>query len=102
MSQNLTLNYFITEKNLVLKLDNRTELLINLKKMRLSCPCAHCKGEKDVFGNVYKNENKNPLTPQAFMVAAIKSVGNYAIRVFWEDQHTNGIYTFDFLKSLSE
>ena len=102
MSQNLTLNYFLTEENLVLKLNNQTELLINLKKMRLSCPCAHCKGEKDVFGNIYKAENKKPLVPQAFMVATIKSVGNYAIQGFWEDLHTNGIYTFDFLKTLSE
>ena len=102
MSKNQTLNYFITEKNLVLKLNDCTEFLINLKKMRFSCPCAHCKGERDVFGNVYKAESKEPLLQPAFMIRIIKPIGNYAIRVFWEDQHANGIYTFDFLKSLSE
>ena len=93
-------NYLITEKELILKLDE-DELFINLKKMRLACPCAHCKGEKDIFGNIDK-ENSKTLQNNAFEVHAVQAVGNYAIRVFWKDKHANGIYTFDFLRTLSE
>ena len=96
------INYLITENNLVLKIKDCSELLINLKKMRLACPCAHCKGEKDVFGNVYKLNLDNPLLENSFKIKTIKSVGNYAIRIFWEDRHSNGIYTFDALRALSE
>ena len=94
-------DYLITEKDLVMRLSG-DELLINLKKMRLACPCAYCKGEKDVFGNVYKLKIDHPLLDNSFKIKTIKKVGNYAFRVFWEDNHSNGIYTFDFLKTLSE
>ena len=93
-------NYLITEREFILKLDE-DELFINLKKMRLACPCAHCKGEKDIFGNIYKGKLKT-LQNNAFEVHTVRTVGNYAIRVLWKDGHANGIYTFDFLRTLSE
>ena len=63
--------------------------------------CANCKGEKDVFGNVYRGPEKK-LNESSFQVHTVRTVGNYAVRIFWKDQHANGIYTFDFLKSLNE
>ena len=93
-------DYLITERDFILKLD-KDELFINLKKMRLACPCAHCKGEKDIFGNIYKSKSET-LQNNAFKIRAVRTVGNYAVRIFWKDKHANGIYTFDFLKKLSE
>ena len=92
--------YLITENAFIVKLEE-DELFINLKKMRLACPCAHCKGEKDIFGNIYKGKTQ-PLQKNAFKIYTIRTVGNYAVRVFWKDKHANGIYTFDFLRTLSE
>ena len=94
-------DYLVTEKELIFKLDG-VEFSINLKKMRLACPCAHCSGETDVFGNVYKLELNHPLLKSAFKIKKIKLTGNYAVRIFWEDTHSSGIYTFDLLKKLSE
>ena len=93
-------NYLITETEFVFQIKNQ-EIAIGLKKLRKSCPCANCKGEKDVFGNVYRGAEKE-LNESSFQVHAVQTVGNYAVRIFWKDRHANGIYTFDFLKSLNE
>ena len=95
------MNYLITEKHLALKLSGLSEVLINLKKLRKACPCAHCNGEGDVFGNIYKLDGGSPLLEASFKINNIKLVGNYAIKIFWGDGHSNGIYTFEFLKKLS-
>ena len=93
-------NYLITENEFIFQIKNQ-EIAVGLKKLRLSCPCANCKGEKDVFGNIYKGPEKK-LNQLSFQVHTIRAVGNYAIRIFWKDQHASGIYTFDFLKSLND
>ena len=38
----------------------------------------------------------------SFIILKINLVGHYAIRIFWKDGHSNGIYTFEFLEALSE
>ena len=49
----------------------------------------------DIMGNVYKNPGQ-PLTPKAFELTRIITVGGYAIQPVWADgQH--GIYSFDYL-----
>ena len=96
------MNYLIADKNLILKTESDQELLIDLKKMRLACPCAHCSGEKDVLGNVYKPGRPRSLVEKSFIIKKINRVGNYGIKMFWGDGHSNGIYTFDFLKKLSD
>ena len=95
------MNYLFTENNLALKLSDSSELLIDLKKIRNACPCAHCSGEKDVFGNTYKIGGEIPLLKKSFKIKFLKPIGNYGIKIIWEDGHSNGIYTFDLLKKLS-
>lgn len=36
------------------------------------------------------------------MPRAIASVGNYAITINWNDGHSTGIYSFDYLRALGE
>jgi len=100
MSEKL-IDYIISEKFIVLKFKPTLELLIPLDALRLSCPCAQCSGEKDVFGNIYKAKI-GPLKSLSFIILKINLVGHYAIRVFWKDGHSNGLYTFKQLKNLSE
>ena len=95
------MNYLITKNCLALKTQDSLEILVKLKKVRLSCPCANCSGEKDVFGNVYKARGSSPLLKSSYEIRDIQPVGNYGIKIFWGDNHSNGIYTFDFLKKLS-
>ena len=41
--------------------DNK-ETFIDYIKLRESCPCAHCSGESDIFGNVYKGKEVKKMT----------------------------------------
>ena len=95
-------NYLITDDVIALKFNTGIEKLISLEKLRKACPCAYCSGESDVFGNNYKPTKVAPLKESSFKIHSIKPVGNYAFRIFWKDGHSNGIYTFNFLKSFHE
>ena len=85
---------------LAIKWDDDGENFIPLEKLRRGCPCAGCKGETDILGNVYKNPEKF-LTPKAFELVRIVGVGGYAVQPVWADGHSTGIYSFDYLKRVA-
>jgi DUF971 family protein len=82
---------------LAVKWDDGGESFISLEKLRRCCPCAGCKGETDILRNVYKNPEQK-ISPEAFQLKRIVSVGSYAIQPVWADGHATGIYSFDYLK----
>ncbi len=86
---------------LAIKWDDGGESFITLEKLRRACPCAGCKGEVDVMGNLYKGPDK-PLSPDAFLLAQIHHVGGYAIQPFWLDGHSSGLFAFDFLRRVAD
>lgn len=59
--------------------------------LRGYCPCALCQGHGAAVRFIPAPEAK---------LAEIGAVGNYAIQFRWEDGHSTGIYTFDYLRSL--
>jgi DUF971 family protein len=85
---------------LAIKWDDGTESYITLEQLRRHCPCAGCKGEMDIMGNVYKAQPK-PLPPQAFQLRGIGKVGGYAIQPQWADGHSTGIFSFDYLRNVA-
>ena len=85
---------------LAVKWDDGTEQFIPLEQLRRACPCAGCKGEMDILGNVYKNPEK-PFAPNAFALVKIGSVGGYAIQPTWADGHNTGIYSFEYLRRIT-
>jgi len=85
--------------DLVLVWDDGREDYIPLEKLRRACPCAMCKGEKDLFGNVYKGPDR-PYTPASFQMAAWRRVGGYALQIDWGDRHNDGIYSWETLRGL--
>jgi DUF971 family protein len=86
---------------LALKWDDGTESFILLERFRRACPCAGCKGERDVMGNLYKGPDR-PLTPAAFQLLRIVNVGGYALQPVWADGHASGLYPFDYLKQVAD
>ncbi len=76
------------------------ESFIPLEKLRRACPCAGCQGETDILGNVYKNP-ETKLSPVAFQLKQIVSVGGYAIQPVWADGHAAGIFSFDYLQRVA-
>jgi DUF971 family protein len=86
---------------LAIKWDDGAESYVKLEKLRRHCPCAGCKGEVDVMGNLYKGPEK-PLSPTAFQLIRITNVGGYAIQPHWGDGHSSGLFSFDYLRRVAE
>jgi DUF971 family protein len=85
---------------LAIKWDDATESFISLEALRRACPCAECKGERDVMGNLYKGPERD-LTPSAFQLRGLTMVGTYAVQPSWGDGHNSGIYPFDYLRAIA-
>lgn len=85
---------------LAVKWDDDSESFFNLEALRRACPCAGCKGEMDVMGNLYRGPEK-PLTPGSFQLVRIGTVGGYALQPQWGDGHSTGLYSFDYLRQLA-
>jgi DUF971 family protein len=85
---------------LAIKWDDGGESFIPLETLRRCCPCAGCKGETDIMGNVYRNPAQ-PLSPRAFELTRIVTVGGYAIQPVWADGHNTGIYSFEYLRRVA-
>jgi DUF971 family protein len=85
---------------LAVKWSDGTEDFIPLEKLRRACPCAGCKGEVDILGNLYKNPAV-PLTARSFELSGFARVGGYAIQPVWADGHNTGIYSFDYLRRVA-
>jgi DUF971 family protein len=88
-------------EELAIKWEDGSESFVPLQKLRRSCPCAGCKGEMDIMGNIYKNPQK-PLSAQAFQLVRLEQVGGYAVRPIWADGHATGLFAFDYLKRVAD
>ncbi len=86
---------------LAIKWDDGSESFVKLETLRRYCPCAGCKGERDIMGNLYKGPEK-ALSPQAFQLTRISMVGGYAVQPVWGDGHSTGLYSFDYLRQAAE
>jgi DUF971 family protein len=91
----------IIGNEMAIKWENGDESFLSLAKLRKACPCAGCKGEMDVMGNTYKGpERQYKLT--SFRIRSIKYVGVYAIQPTWEDDHSTGLYAYDYLRAVAD
>jgi DUF971 family protein len=73
---------------------------IKLTKIRDECPCVNCKGESVMFESYIPI--KSPFKAAGFYeIKSIETVGNYAVRIFWQDGHDTGIYSWDILRNIA-
>ena len=86
-------------EELAIRWEDGTESFITLERLRRACPCASCKGEMDVMGNLYKGPEQ-ALSPAAFKLVRIDRVGTYGVQPVWADGHATGIYSFDYLRGI--
>lgn len=80
--------------------DGREDYLA-LERLRRDCPCAMCRGEGDLLGHLHRPPQK-PYGLGAFLAHGWEKVGGYAIQLFWQDGHHDGIYTYEYLRKLGE
>tara|TARA_B100000700_G_scaffold191682_1_gene211119 strand:- start:19 stop:372 length:354 start_codon:yes stop_codon:yes gene_type:complete len=68
---------------------------ISAELLRIESPSAEVKGHS-------KKEIITPLNKKNVSIVNIEKVGNYAIRIIFDDGHDTGIYTWSYLRKVSE
>ena len=87
--------YHATSKMLEIEFENGTSAELSAEVLRVFSPSAEVRGHSDdqrvlQTGKKYVAVNK------------IEPVGNYAIRILFDDGHDTGIYSWDYLYELHE
>jgi DUF971 family protein len=90
----------IVGSDLAIVWEDGAEDYIPLETLRRNCPCAMCKGERDLLGNVYRGPQR-ALTAASFQALRHRRVGGYALQVDWADGHNDGIYSWDTLRAIA-
>jgi DUF971 family protein len=85
---------------LAVRWEDGSESFVRLETLRRYCPCAVCKGEVDIMGNLYKGPDQE-LTPSAFQLRSIGNVGGYGIQPVWADGHGTGIFSYEYLRKVA-
>lgn len=77
--------------------------------LRDECPCASCTGShgtepqrSNYTAEVAAAPAANPfqMFKPKLRMDSIEEVGSYAIRIYWNDAHNTGIYSFDHLRDI--
>jgi DUF971 family protein len=66
--------------------------------LRDHCPCASCTGaepERRADPSALPMFGSKPLKPDR-----AELMGHYALQIFWNDGHSSGIYSFEYLRGL--
>ena len=71
--------------------------------LRDECPCATCTGAHGT--EPQKTGYSAPANPFQMFKPAIKMLnieptGNYALKIYWNDGHSSGIYSYDYLREI--
>jgi DUF971 family protein len=75
-----------------------------LSYLRDECPCATCTGAHGTMPqkSSYSQPQSDPfpMFKPALKMIDVEEVGNYALRIIWNDGHSSGIYSWDYLRSI--
>lgn len=72
-----------------------------LSNLREACPCVGCRGGHEFMREEYDPIDINAVTPKReYKIEGVEPVGNYAIQPIWDDGHSTGIYTWEYLRRL--
>lgn len=75
--------------------DDRTAR-IDHNTVRAACPCAECVHEYTGEPLLDPNTIRPDIRPEK-----IQPLGNYAVQIAWNDQHSHGIFSYELLKQLA-
>ena len=84
------------EQVLELVWDERAVDRLPYRYLRSMCPCASCRNE-------WTGERiLDPATIRPDLkLEGMETVGNYAVRLGWNDGHSSGLYTWETLRQLA-
>ena len=64
-------------------------------QLRAECPCASCRDEW-TGERILKPESIKP----DLSLAGMTPIGTYAVQLAWNDGHSSGLYTWEYLREL--
>ena len=88
-------------QKLLLQWDDGHVSPMTARTLRDHCPCAGCSGETILF-QTYVPPEPDVSVPGRYEVRSVTSVGSYALKFVWGDNHDLGIYSWEYLRSLCE
>ncbi|MGD0200710.1 MAG: DUF971 domain-containing protein [Bryobacteraceae bacterium] len=72
-----------------------------LKYLRDHCPCAQCSAAHGApSGASRQASNPFQMYQPALKIEGVEPVGNYAVRLRWNDGHSTGIYSYEHLRRI--
>jgi len=81
--------------NLVVVYDGNDEISIKAELLRVESPSAEVQGHRP-------SQKKIVTGKENIRIEKIEPVGNYAVRLVFDDGHDTGIYTWEYLYNLSK
>lgn len=81
------------KKSLKISFDTGVAYQISAELLRVMSPSAELRGHSEA-------ERKTVGGKRNVMISAIEAIGNYAIRLSFDDHHSTGIYTWTLLADL--
>ena len=84
------------EKGRVLEVafDDGQVIRLTAERLRVESPSAEVKGHS-------AREKRTVTGKQNVAIVAIEPIGNYAIKIVFDDGHDTGLYTWDYLRKLA-
>ena len=80
--------------------DDGTESYYPMETLRALSPSAENRGESDLLGRVHGGDSRTEFP--GVSVTSWNLVGSYAVQFVFSDGHNTGIYSFDYLRDISE
>ena len=95
------------DRAMVILWEDGKEQVFTFLELRKACPCASCRELMDKAGEVTPIDDRYQLrilpkdapTDDPILVR-LDWIGNYAVKLIWNDGHDTGIYKFDYLRDL--
>ena len=74
----------------------------SLAYLRDECPCATCTGAHgtEPQRSQYTASEPFPMFKPTLRMNSVEAVGSYAVRIYWSDGHSSGIYSFEHLRAI--
>lgn len=84
------------DKKLGIEWANGRRVAIDVRTLRLLCPCALCVDE--ISGKKILDDS---LVPKNVALEHLQSIGRYAVGITFSDGHNSGIYPYEMLYHLT-
>lgn len=90
----------IIGSELAIKWSDDTEDFYPMERLRALSPSAENMGEQDLLGNTYGGDSRERFP--GVRVTGWQQIGGYALLLSFSDGHKTGIYSYGYLKKISE